>query len=1352
MKNNLGSVRPATAVGSARQPSSGRMHHQRPASTGLRTGREVDEHDEPMHPAMREFREMEAAMKSHNNAMLKQAKIVESALFAAEVVTSASTAALFSSELASRDANGALRQEYSETVKFGPRLRGVLQQERIEDCRRILLNNEDRESEESLQNAVAGLFSSPIEALELLSRHNERMVCDTYALLVDLCSELQPKKSFVLQPHAMSLRRLLATLMLNVSTAQGYCWELRTEVERLESLLESTTKRKDDSCRAAQELLHEVQSLRSQIFKSIADTEVPDALNPKIAGTESDRALVMLQIENTHQLRLRRPKLVSEALLQARIIIEGALIEHDGRRTNFNSATESKEPFDIVKNRMFPPESFMMDFASVTDAMECCASIHSGLLHNVEWSSQLLAMPEFAEVRNGPGEKAPIVWGGLRIRAAIHVGTLRSSTPFANSTLSDNCLFLSGMAGDRLMQLLRIARGGDTVLSEQAAALFQKFRFEDPRCCPSLQLKPLVAGGAKLSRVTVESLLLRESPQYEPRSVDQCTFPAVSFWRSQEGEDLSKLQFGSEAEVETRTRFTSKEYEARIEALVSSEQALKDKVVALEAEVSCCQSELQANRDVTQQAQVDSVRAAAAQTKLARRVQNLSRRLALLEESNMTTQDMIPRLMEHVAASEKDLVIFRRADAAMKRRCFVEGESQTEELAPPPPPPPPPPSVEKPPEPCADCSSLRLGIQAAHSTLRTLSGLVDEVCLGSWDAAELFPIFAKRTRSAVKDLLKKSLREVTSRTSTDDIVDSLLGNAVGVAHKLVELTLQHSAASETNKQDAARLLEKRDDALTRELEALRSTVAQDKADAATEKQRFTSLSECYLELIRLLSNFRREMEEVSRMDEMLAGLAPMLPYYAAIGSELETDGKRIEQEPNFRDVSALLLARSRRRMIVRESRADDFDECAMAMKQTLGNVRRALSQHGETSPRLMSMRMSPTRSNLSPRLGQIVMSSASTVKQQEESPPPQPTRGVVFVEPDETDSKDFSGIRRVLSMAAQPSQMHVTTRAEPDVDALREVIEEEFAQKLLEATSACEAAEEARQLLERQVEDLMKRPPRPMTSEAETSTPPPPLCSTEDTQTVTTSVTTADAQTTPRETKPASTQTKKDIPPDIKKESVATMTDSPPEIVVVPSATHQNLQRISPRAAARGAPPSPRPTGLMPALDRVADPADTVPRGSAARYARETTSERPASSSGRIHQTRLVAGSGPPVGSGASQLTEVVPYGYNATADLGDARAHSQAQQPVGYRYPPTNNVEITSFGVREIIDDGAIYLPLSNAPSPAPQQSSRPPTASRQDFAGPERVSSAHNKAVPRSSKFVVVKRANMSVGLGFE
>ena len=1351
------SPRPATASapkGPAHRRNDGlRRVQPRPASAQELNAQMSG--DEPEHPALREYREMEAAIKAHNDAMVKQAKIVENALFAAEVAASNTSTTLFSNELTTNDVNGLLRQEVFESVKFGPRLRAALAHERITECRRILLNSEDGDSPESVENAVTGLFATPLEALEVMCRNSERMICDAYALMVDLCSELQPKKSYILQPYAASLRRILATQMLNTKSALSYCWDIRNEMERLEGFLESTAKRKDEACRAALGLLQEVQSLRSQIFKSIADVQpeqVPEHINPVLSGHESSRAVVMLQLENTHHLRVSRPKLISEALLQAKIVIEGAVIEHGGRRTNFNSATEAKDVFDHEKNVMMPPESYMMEFDSITDALECCAAIQLALLNSIHWSHHLNSLAEFSEVRADPSdEKSALVWGGLRARVAIHVGAFRTAFPFAGSETAANCPFLSGMAADRLMQILRITRGGEVLMSEHAGDAFLKHRFEDPRCCPTLQLIPVATSVSKpLQRLTVEQLLARERPGLEPRSVQTCVFPAVSFWRNSiDGEDLSKLEFGVEGDVETRSRFTSKEYEARIEALLQSEAVQAQKMSELEASIRTCQAELQANLDASQQAIVDSQRAASANIKLMRRAQRLMWKQSSTEERCMEAHDVLAKASEHSTAADKELGAFRKAEAARKRLRFVEIAVQTVEEGPKTAPlavvQAPAPAAQLPLEPCPDCTVTKLQLSAVHSTLRTLSDLVSEVQHGGWNIGELMPIFSKRTRCSVKDTMKKIVADA-SKTPVDLMVDSVLGLAVGTASRLAELVNQRTVENEAAKADSVKAREEHDAQRANELQELRKSVEVQKLASELKSRRFDALRACFSEVIRLFSNFRREMEEVADLDQLISGLAPILPYYMTMCSELDVDAKRIDMEPAFDDISALLVARSRRRMIAQEARPSDFDDCLLALKQTLANVRKALVRSGEMSPRLMSIRMSPSRSNLSPRLGQSVNISASASNN---------TRGVVFVDAPASPRDDLDQVRpeESTTFSRVMSSIWEAPASKEDAAALRAAVRHELEAEYEEHfAESLRNAEAERVAFQEQIEGLsvrLRSLQRPDCVDATTGTNAPAACAGASTQTIAQALREGESQTVAHELKTIATQTSTShAKPTCS--AVATMTDAfPAPVVVVPSsarvpqsmqaphsARSQPVLTVSPSSSSITVPTGPTylsPTSTIDTPERVGS--DIARGGSASKYARD----RPVSSGAVGRLQRSVDQSRLPLPLGAAGRGSSSP---------ADSPLVSLA---TSFRQPDVLSVELgTAFGFKEIVDDGGVYIPQNVSTSPPPGL--RPGTASSKIEGPISRVSSAHNKDVPRSSKFVVVRRANLGVGLGFD
>ena len=542
-------------------------------------------------PHVQVFRECDAMFKKYQNDVLEQMSVVNTAMQCAEqevskIVTQSST------YISGMD--DPLR---SATLYFGPQLSGADKDSRAKECTDLLTRGVPALSEDAKYIAHLSIFAHPTETVEAICGTTVRLVSDLYSNVVDLCDGVSADRAKGLVLQAESVRKLLSTMLVFVNTTHDQCTSVRGELESLQSLLEATTAVKNAACRAGKELQRENENLRSQLFQTavFSDDKIGRVFEGDVDKADSMRAIFMLQVENTNTMRLSKPRLISESLLLLQRFVESVAADNHGKRVNYNAALEGKEIFHRVRSPMFPPESYVFDFPDVGSAVVFADRLQVGLMDQVRWPEQLLAINEFAEITD-PDNSALSLWKGLRVRCALHHGTPTVSHPLAAATIEESARdptpYYAGQALDKLSGLLVLARGGEVLVSGKATEAFQALRFANTNLAQGVTLvektfhgvHPAIGRNEKVTCVVSPRLRNRQRteakcachPHY------QTIFPSATFWRHFESTDDVRLDVFDEDSFQGATkRYSPHEYEQMLAKLREEKEQLEQRFLRL---------------------------------------------------------------------------------------------------------------------------------------------------------------------------------------------------------------------------------------------------------------------------------------------------------------------------------------------------------------------------------------------------------------------------------------------------------------------------------------------------------------------------------------------------------------------------------------------------------------------------------------------------------------------------------------------------------------------------------------------------------------------------------------------------
>jgi hypothetical protein len=560
-----------------------------------------------------EFLTMERKLREFQRNVKQQTEAIEVAAGATErEVTNMVT----SSRTQVRDAEDAYSENY---VMLGPPLEQLDVEDRVSECRGILLRGAPELVDETKYVSHISVFASPLLTVETAIQNLQKINVDMYSSCQELALVIPAEKANVARGQVGSIRRIIASNFVFLDSIHAKVGQLRGEMEELETLVEANAQAKMAAVRVGREFQKENDTLRAQLYQtSVRGSEERSvaALSGEINKTAAIRFIVLLQCENTHTLRLSQPTLISEALAVAQTLIEAVAAEQGGKRTNFNSLAESTEPFHRVTNKKFPPESYFFEFSTAVAAVEFGYKMQTGLL-KLAWPTKLLEIPEFAEVPD-PDQVPHFVWRGLRFRCVVHAGTPTTHFPLADPKTNGgavNTPYNGGAAVEKASALLSRTRGGEIVATAKVKDAFSVARFENPQVAQGIQLveKPnnaimqtVLAPGEKV--YWIHSILLegrrRTEERYAFHAVYHCVFPNAAFWRNVEGSEDLQVEFEDDSlQHQTQNRMNALQYEELVQKLKEEAKQLNQKITKLQdvngtliVEVDSVRADLQSER------------------------------------------------------------------------------------------------------------------------------------------------------------------------------------------------------------------------------------------------------------------------------------------------------------------------------------------------------------------------------------------------------------------------------------------------------------------------------------------------------------------------------------------------------------------------------------------------------------------------------------------------------------------------------------------------------------------------------------------------------------------------------------
>ena len=679
--------------------------------------------DNSSDPLIRDYLKADALAHDHRARLMEQGRIVAARMEEVEREVLSLTTSKWIHQ------RGFTDQLIDEVVYVGPQLQTVVSDSRVEECAEILLGRTSEFVDDIAYIDQVMTFAHPTESVQAMCRLLQRLVTETYAGVVEFSSCIAPAHAAKLGNLAKSLRQVLASELLIVTRVHSGATQVQREIEELQGNIEKGALQLSKACRLGRELLKENEVLRSQVFRSSEMGDGPggsvendpafdtSATAGAAARRQVERGLVMLQVEGLAELRIKKPNLVSEALLTLRTTIEVLAGQHGGARTNYNPESETDAPFNKDTNPRFGPQSFVFSFSQPAKAVVFAADVQRTLTERTTWSKGLLELPAMAPVIKAltRGAEPSLVWKGPRVRIIVNAGVPVVTYPFASAAAGSsssgnlvadvssafgtqspsksqhppassprrgistaNVPYLGGMLMDTTAMVLQEARGGEIVITGNAVKLFDAIRFTDHSFGGDIVMVDRKLTGLRLgieANSIVKSAVaachrgrLLPADGLRFRELYETSFPPVGFWRQVEGgsalETVQPGDFEDDVAEGSNGRLLPHQYE--------------EKLLLLNGELAATKLALKQQQEFNDRLAAEAVLNTDEAASLKKQLAHVNERLQRERQRKNAAATLLRSGEQNLLRATHELAVFRDYVATRVRLIVPVMESSTE--------------------------------------------------------------------------------------------------------------------------------------------------------------------------------------------------------------------------------------------------------------------------------------------------------------------------------------------------------------------------------------------------------------------------------------------------------------------------------------------------------------------------------------------------------------------------------------------------------------------------------------------------------------------------------------------------